>query len=489
MSRTPTPSPQLLPNSVESFLTGLIQAIQPVQVPRPRFVLEPCHKDKKLWEVRKGEDGAFEIVVRLHPGQLEGWNATEQIIGIIAGTQSGKTSYGPLWLLREIFDRGDGDYIVVSPTNPLLRLKALPEFKRLFEAALGLGVYKKADKIFVFHQHICDQWFNGQPVTVFFGYAANSDSLESATAKAVWADECGQAAFPVDSFEALQRRVSLMRGRMLLTTTPYNLGWLKTQVWDRFKAGDMGFRCVNFDSTANPTYPTESFDEARKRLPSWKFDLMYRGIFVRPAGVIYEAYGEKILCRAFRVPPNWRRVIGMDFGPVNTAAVFFAQSPKTKVWYLYRTYKGGGKTAQDHLAAILHREPTANQCEIYFTGGAPSEDEWRDKYAEAGAIVEKPAVSSVEAGIDSLQSLMRARRLRIFKTLDKLDSEFNTYAYELDDKGEPIIRRGKYVIESKAKYHRLDGARYGAILIESFIESGPGDGEVYDTMEVDQHAA
>jgi hypothetical protein len=49
---------------------------------------------------------------------------------------------GPPWLLREIQRKGPGDYMIVTPTFPLLELKALPAFKHLFETRLSLGEYQ-----------------------------------------------------------------------------------------------------------------------------------------------------------------------------------------------------------------------------------------------------------------------------------------------------------------------------------------------------------
>ena len=69
------------------------------------------------------------------------------------------------------------------------------------------------------------------PTSVLFGYAAEPESLESATAKAAWLDEAGQKRFRLASFEAILRRLSLAQGRVLLTTTPYDLGWLKQRLY------------------------------------------------------------------------------------------------------------------------------------------------------------------------------------------------------------------------------------------------------------------
>jgi len=60
-----------------------------------------------------------------HSGQREAMAAEERFILLLAGVQSGKTVFGPWWMLREIKRRGPGDYLVAAPTFKLLNLKCL----------------------------------------------------------------------------------------------------------------------------------------------------------------------------------------------------------------------------------------------------------------------------------------------------------------------------------------------------------------------------
>src|ERR1019366_2280681 len=47
------------------------------------------------------------------------------------------------------------------------------------------------------------------PPRVLFGHAGDPDSLESATIKAAWLDECGQNSFRLASYEAILGRLSI----------------------------------------------------------------------------------------------------------------------------------------------------------------------------------------------------------------------------------------------------------------------------------------
>lgn len=388
-----------------------------------------------------------------HPGQWAAWDSARRFVVVLAGTQGGKTSFGPHWLYREIQRRGPGDYLVVTPTYPLLNLKALPEFVRIFGELLRMGDYRKADRVFQFDALGERRTWGSeqdQPTRVLFGHAQDPESLESATAKAAWLDEAGQNKFKLGSFEAITRRLSLSQGRVLITTTPYNLGWIKQHFWDkRNERGDVDV--IRFDSTANPAFPAEEMERARRDLPRWKFDMFYRAVFTRPAGMIYDCFDTAVNTIArFPIPDNWRRYAGLDFGGVNTAAVKVAEDPTTGKWYVFAEYKAGGRTAEEHGAAIQRHEPVS-----LAYGGAGSEGQWRMEFGRGGLPINQPPVSEVEVGIDRVYGAFKSGRLVIFDDLPGLLDEVGSYARELDDMGEPTEK-----IADKSTYHYLDSLRY-----------------------------
>jgi len=80
------------------------------------------------------ENGKLKL--RLHEGQTRAWDSERRFVFVIAGTQGGKTSFGPWWLWREIKECGEGDYLVVTATYDLFKLKLLPEMQRVFGRVL-----------------------------------------------------------------------------------------------------------------------------------------------------------------------------------------------------------------------------------------------------------------------------------------------------------------------------------------------------------------
>ena len=406
-----------------------------------------------------------ELDIHLHAGQARAFESKKRFVVVLAGTQSGKTSFGPFWLHREILERGAGDYMVVAPTYKILSKKALPEFKRLFEDMLQLGTYKTQKAVFEFSEDGCrrtfgDDWANEKiPTNVHFGHAQDPDSLESATAKAAWLDEAGQNKFKLGSWEAILRRLSLSMGRVLITTTPYNLGWLKQKLYDPWKAGtDDTIDVVNFRSIDNPLFPREEFERARRTLPGWKFRMFYLGLFDRPAGLIYDCFKDEFrdgsihTCPRFNIPKHWKRYVGVDFGGVNTAANFYARDPKSGVYYLYKVYFAGKRTAAEHAEAMLKGEPGLPAIAV---GGSKSEGQWRREFRAGGLPLRRPAISSIDVGIDRVYGAHKTDRIMVFDDLDVYLDEKLTYSRVLDDNGEPTEK-----IADANSFHVMDAERY-----------------------------
>lgn len=397
------------------------------------------------------------VIFHFHPGQVRAWDSKARVTAIIAGSQGGKTSFGPIWLWREMRLRGPGDYIVATPTFPLLSLKLLPEFRRLFVDLMKLGklVETPTPKFKLSSAGETAMFGGPQEVqtTVHFGHASNPDSLESMTAKAAWLDEAGQKEFKIGSYEAIQRRLALADGRILITTTPYDLGWLKTRIWNRRKRKGGDIRVVRFDSTENPLYPKAVYERARAELPRWKFNMFYRGIFSRPAGLIYDNFDDTVhTCPRFPIPDSWDRYVGLDFGGVNTAAVFFAEEPQTRRLFGYREYLRGGLPAGGHKTSLLEQEIGLPEAAY---GGAKSEQQWRDEFRAAGYPIKQPKVSDVEVGIDRVYGALARNEIVFFDDLTETIEELNTYSRPTDEYGEPLPG-----IEDKNRYHRLDAIRY-----------------------------
>ncbi len=395
--------------------------------------------------------------LQMHRGQQRAWKSNRRFIAVLAGTQSGKTSFGPIWLWREIKGCGPGDYLAVTATYDLFKLAMLPALMDWFVYKLGIGIYKPSDRTLE---------IPSLGARIILRSAESDGGLESATAKGAWLDEAGQDNYNIGTWEAVLRRLSIHTGRALLTTTIYNMGWLKSAIYDRWIAGDKDIDVIQFDSTQNPSFPKEEFERARDSLPLWKFNMFYRGMFERPAGLIYDCFVNDYapsghLVKPFAIPDEWPRYGGLDFGGVNTAAVMVAHDEPARTYYLFSEYHAGQRTAEQHTRAILQKSVNSKGEPVrpIFIGGSRSEGQWRLEFARSGLPIAAPPIVSVDLGITRGYGLMEGKtdagRLLIFDTCTGLIDELQSYSHKLDENGEPTEE-----IQDKATYHRLDAYRY-----------------------------
>lgn len=453
-----------------------------------------------------------ELRINLHRGQTpvidilrDEWD-TVRVIGVGAGWQSGKTLMGPGYL-KYCMDRRQSegrtgtvsepqDFVAISGTYDLLRLKMLPALQGLFCSWMGWGDYSAGDKVIYSKDKLS---------RIILRSADSSIGLESFTALDGWFDEAGRDEVCIEAYESIMRGLAVNEGHLLITTTLWNLGWLHQQVYQPAIGGDPRYRWVTFESLDNPAFSRREWDRAKESMPDWKFDMRYRGIYRKPSGLIYQDYDDGLsvltpvmerilegddwrervarmaidwrghLCKPFSIPAHWERIVGVDFGAsLHNAQVWVAEEPGTGNYYAYRESCGIAATGPEQAAAAVdYREPVA-----LALGGAPSEDDARREWGEAGFGVAKPWINDVESGIDRVTGLLRMRRLFIFDTLTGLRSELGTYSRELDDAGEPTQK-----IKDKEKFHRLDALRYLATAIPMERPAG-AEADPLDSMEL-----
>lgn len=412
---------------------------------------------KQLYTIENGKLRLF-----LHHGQSLGWKSDSRIISLVGGAQSGKTSFGGFWLNREIQKCGSGDYLAVAANFGMFKLKMLPEMLQIFVHVLRIGRYWPGEKVIEIKNPYTNE-FQAKGSTdpmyarIILRSADAESGLESSTCSAAWLDEAGL--FSLGAWEAIQRRVALKQGRVLITTTPYAANWLKYLIID--KADGKFISVINFPSTANPSFPQEEFDRLREILPPWKFKLFYEGIFTNPPGIIYgdfKGYSRNEgghLVSPFKIPEDWNRFVGIDPGSTNTASVWLAHDKKEDVYYLYRTTHEGGKSTPEHAQnAEAYGENVVN----YFIGQKAEVQQRMDWIAAGVTNVKEPNVHDVESGIDRVIQLFRTNRLFIFDTEIGILDQLGRYSRKLNDMGDPIAE-----IADKKFFHYLDALRYVAV--------------------------
>lgn len=430
--------------------------------------------------------------VPFHEAQALAWDSTRRIVAYIAGTQIGKTTFGPVWLNREIETRGPGDYLAITSSFDLFRLKFLPALLEYFEHILKVGRFWAGDKILELADPETGEFLAKRATDHMWGRiilrsAQALGGLESATAKGAILDEAGQDEFPIGAYRAIRRRLTLNRGRLFIPTTLYTTGsWVVSEIIkpamktgitktltiredaeiDYTDSAERDTTVIQADSLVNPAFPRSEYEEAKRDLPKDVFEMQYRGRVTRPRHMIYDCFDEDIhLCPRFKIPDEWKRYLGLDFGGANTAAFYVAEEPKTHKLYVYRIYHHGKKSAKEHVEDMMFGEPGRPKC----YGGAPGEGQWRQEFRDAGLPVREPKISDVWLGINRFYALLKKGTLdpetgtrdgdvaiQFFDDLDALRTEITSYHRKTDQLGNPIQNE----IAAKSTFHVLDAGRY-----------------------------
>jgi len=302
---------------------------------------------------------------------------------------------------------------------------------------------------------------------IYLGSADNPDSMQGAAVKGYWLDEAGMMS--LIAYQTALQRVSLFDGQVIITTTPYNRGWLKTEVHD--KADNDYLHVEKWTSVDNPAFPKHVFEEMRDTIQPHRFRMMYMAEFERPVGMIYSSFNsEKCVIEPFKIPLSWPRYIGQDYGPVHTAVIWFAKNPaKYKGWPIgtmfgYRECLEGNKSIEQHtkdLQKLSKGEPIQRK----VASGLASERQWRREFSEKGWHLQECRVTDVEVGIDKVWAMHQQDKLVYFNTMRHTISQKEDYRRKLDENQEPTE-----VIDKKAQFHFMDAERY---IIASLAGSRP----------------
>ncbi len=409
------------------------------------------------------------------------WHSDAALIAAVSGHGGGKTMIGPYWIERE-WERHNhqGNFIICGPTYGTLRKSAIPKWLSLMTARgfpeeydqVSKQGYRKAD-----HEYRLP---GGS--TVFFVSADRPGAMQGVHAQAFWMDETVNTTYEV--FETLLGRIALHAGRGLITTTPYDMGWLYENVYKQWvdagrpKAREAKEIFVHqWRSIDNPMYPKSEWNRLRKRLPPWRFRMLYEGRFERPMGLVYDCVKEEHWIEPFDIPSEWPRILGVDWGFKDPmACISLALSPSGDVFAYDEFYKSGWmvyETAESRGEAGAMAYPMEMIKEVIARSKARNE-QFRAVYCDPSRpeyILESKelfydelhcdhvfgADNTVLSGIERCYTQVRTGKFHAFNTLSHFKDEVEKYQWETDkETGEPI-KQGQPLDKDN---HLMDAWRY-----------------------------
>jgi hypothetical protein len=447
----------------------IIRAVEPKAEAgyRPRLfsISDVPHPNGLLYDVIEGRPTVYPHVKQRRVLESRRIPSPPRFVIVLSGVRAGKTSAGPFWMTDVMQDQGPGFYLLVAPNFPLLEKAAVPDVQDVMGRLLGLGdIYNGARGYFrISPEGHAKLWPDipydprAKQSRLIFGYAGSPESLAAITAKGAWIDECGQKSFKQESHFEINARVSTTSGPVLYTSRPYQPGWFQ----DVCEAAELEPKTalIHYESRDNPTFPMEEWERQERLLPPYKFNIMYRGVFDRPAGLIYDAFTPAMILPRWTPPIDMLVVVGIDFGAPNFAAVFFAlvywpciKEHRYVAWAEYRPTEN--RSYSEHVEAM--KKILAGRKMETCVAGSFSEEQLRiELNGVPGWSCRKPDQSEVEVGIDRVYAAMRDGRFAVTRDCPLLLRELASYSRPTDEAGN--VLEG---IEDKDEAHGLDSVRY-----------------------------
>lgn len=353
-------------------------------------------------------------------------------LGFIAGTGTGKTYLMPRLLYSLMNKHKNEEWIVSAPSIQMLKNNPIAYTARFFRS-IGIDFYQNFNKSELVYESDLGK--------IHFISAETPDRMQGIHAKGILGDEAGL--YKIGWWLTAVQRVSFKQGKILLFTTPYTLNWLKTEIYDKWAAGDKHFYVINPKSIDNPFYPKEEYYNAKKRLPEWKFRMLYEAIFTKPFGLIYPEY---TTCKKFKIPDKWPRLGGGDHGFNDPFTIIkLAYDIDKDLYYAYSEFYKT-ELMPDEMMEELKKEKIP-----YYID--PENKTLNELFKRNGIDVRIPD-KSVMSGIIATNAILKTKKLIIFDDLIHTIDELNSYQYALD-KNEQIIDK-----PADGHDHLLDALRY-----------------------------
>lgn len=390
------------------------------------------------------------------------------------GIGSGKTLVGCIAMLTMAV-LYPGDYLVCRQFYPELKITTLKTFLEICPKEL-IAEYRVADGI------IKIRAVGGKISNVIFRQLEEPDKLRSLNLSGFYVDESSQVSEA--AFMLLQGRLrgpGLRKGFM--TTNPnghdWQYHWFVKQDMFKHEGAKEQFKLVRAPSTENIHLPD---GYVQSMMQTWSEDRVQReimGSFDAFEGQVYHEFRRDThVVKPFKIPDEWTKIMGMDHGYRNPAAVVWGAVDYDSNIYIYREFYQRewlieeickGKDNEPGILQLMGKEKIESAYIDPSTRnrrGTTGLSDW-DAYQDSlpGGFPLLMARNDKTAGIDRVKSYMKLDprtnkpRLFIFDTCSNLLEEISKYRYsELPSNS--IGKRSEKEEPVKVDDHALDALRY-----------------------------
>jgi phage terminase large subunit-like protein len=323
-------------------------------------------------------------------------------------------------------------------------------------------------------KHYTNGVFDGWSTVEFKTYAQGWQEVQGATRDLIWLDEEPTDPKFWSECVARTRGPAGKEGSIFITFTPL-LGY--TTLYLSFMPNgqvppngihpDNEQRHVTLATWKDCPHLSEAWKKSA--IEDWKLsdpnsiESRINGTAAVGSGRIYPIDESFVIVPQFQIPSYWPKAYGLDPGWTNTAAVWIAEDPNTKIKYIYSEYKHG------KVLYLIHADAIKNKGE--WIPGAIDPHEAR-KPRDDGSTVQDYFMSlGLELYSDKCDGhAMRARiygmyesgALKIMDNCTGLINEIRTYRYDMDDPNRPAEGQDD---------HRCDAKMYCLSMFDKIAKS------------------
>ena len=378
------------------------------------------------------------------PHQMKVLNSTKRYILMVAGVQTGKTVTGAIWLYLQINKNPTAEFIIGAPNYKTLEQSTMQKFFDLFPVKT-LGHFDKQRMVLT----------GKSGFKIWFRSLDDPDSIEGISAKAVWLDEAGK--MKRKAWVNAMGRVSATNGRILLTTTPYALNFVYTNLFKPWKDKQKGFDEIDvfqYSSIDNKYFNKQAYTDGQRMLSPAEFARRYNGSFTKLEGQVYadlfDFSGDIKPGVVVDTLPEFEYVLGgVDWGWNDPAVVIPVGVTATDdVYLLTEFYKS--KTPLEQIREVAGSYMTKYKVGYYYAG---KDQPGNIKYLQTHGVACNKANNDIDWGTGVVRGVIMLDKLHIHSSCINTMDEFRTYQYTGDENNQSE----KPLDENN---HAMDAIRY-----------------------------
>jgi len=293
-------------------------------------------------------------------------------------------------------------------------------------------------------------WTNGVQAIIYSG--DEPDQLRGPQHARFWFDEPAKCQFPQETFDNLMFGLRIGdKPKGIMTTTPRPIPLILDLIKDPHVVVTTGHTLENQANLA-----PEFIDYVMGKYQGTKLGRQELAgeVLESSEGLVYDAFRpDMCIIPRFAIAKDWPKYFTMDFGRVNTAALWYAMEPATGFLYCYRAYKRKASLVEH---AGKFRELSIGEIMRRRVGGNLQEQNTRDGYTQAGWPLLEPKLSNDRwERIRRVNSLHSQSRIYYFSDLSDVIDEKLSFSYEVD-KNDLVIDK----IHAESEYHYMSAEGY-----------------------------